>query len=257
MKKFLFLTLFFTFLLLPSATFAFQGEIVDHDILSDDPNLFGTTQPVSDEIVEVIQQNRNNFFPISIYKSSFTDQVDAVLSDAGKNSVMRVVTEYGEQSIDLFVNADHINDHIGKVYFDGEYRKNFEISADITTRDVFPLSEGGCYLGFTDNGMPTDTEAADILFVYNGIDVVLYVKKIGYEAGVLVPLKPLPDEPRNFALVHLTGYTFVFVNDVCVGQYPDNKTGPFRLFYGAVTFPDGDTAACSFDNLEIKKLGSE
>lgn len=211
---------------------------------------------VSSEIAEIIQNNRDNLFPISLVKNIFSEQVDEVLSHVGENSIMRIVTEYGQQDIDLFVNTDSIHDLFGKINFDGEYPENFEISVNVTVRDVYPKKRGGCFVGFTDNGMTKSPDTDEFLFVFDGNSGMFYNKKGGNDAGEVLFEEPLSEKTARITISHLTGHTFVFINDICVGQYHDGKYAPFRISYGVMTFADGKTACCSFDDLDIRKFGN-
>ncbi len=211
---------------------------------------------VSSKMVEVIQNNREKLFPISLVDDIYSDQVDALLYHIGEDGIMRVVTEFGQQDIDMFVNTDLTHDHLGKIYFDGEYPENFEISADVTVRDVYPRKQGGCYVGFTDNGMTVDRNTDEFLFVFDGDFGMLYNKKAGMDTGNVLFDNPFSKKTARITISHLTGHTFVFIDGFCVGQYHDGKSGPLRISYGVVTFAEGKTACCSFDNLSVRKVGN-
>ena len=210
---------------------------------------------VNSDMVEIFRNNRGNLYPINLVNDHFIDQVDAILLYPSPDSVMRVVTEYGQQDIDLFVNTDLIHDLFGKINFDGEYPENFEISADVTVRDVYPKKKGGCYVGFTDNGMTKSPDTDEFLFVFDGNSAMFYNKKGGNDAGMVLFEEPVSENKARITISHMTGHTFVFINDICVGQYHDGKYAPFRISYGVMTLADGKTACCSFDDLVIRKVG--
>lgn len=211
---------------------------------------------VSSEMVKIVQDNRENLFPINLVMEDFSDQVDALLSHVGEDGIMRFVTEFGQQDIDMFVNTDLIHDHLGKFNFDGEYPENFEISADVTVRDAYPRKQGGCYVGFTDNGMTNDRNTDEFLFVFDGNFGMFYNKKAGMDAGDVLFDSPLSKKTARITVSHLSRHTFVFIDGICVGQYHDGKSGPLRISYGVVTFAEGKTACCSFDNLSVRKVGN-
>ena len=211
---------------------------------------------VRKEITNLLLTDHESFFPIRIVNNSFSQQVDAVLKNIDSVSIMRVVSEYGQQDIDLFVNTDMIHDHIGKINFDLDYPKNFEISADVNVRDVYPQSRGGCYIGFSSKDMSNNAEAAEYYFITDGRNVMFYYKPENNSSEVF-PVDSVPDGIIKIAVTHLTGHVFLWVNDVCVGQFHDGEYGKLRLSYGALTLSDGETACCSFDNLSIRKVGLE
>lgn len=211
---------------------------------------------VGKEITDLLRIDHESFFPVRIVNDSFSQQVDAVLKNIDPDSLMRVVSEYGQQDIDLFVNTDMIHDHIGKINFDLDYPKNFEISVDVNVRDVYPQSRGGCYIGFSEKGMSNNADPAEYFLVTDGKNVMFYYKTES-SSGELFPVDSVPEGIIKIAVTHLTGHIFLWVNDVCVGQFHDGKYGRLRLSYGALTFNDGETACCSFDNLSIRKVGLE
>ena len=267
-KKQLLIPLFFFILaFLPvlftsgSADAYWDGDVQNTDLSAPDsgegsvPAVDPAMPAVSSEMVEVIQNNRGNLYPINLVNDNFSDQVDAILSYPRPDSVMRVVTEYGRQDIDLFVNTDLTHDLYGKINFDGEYPENFEISADVTVRDVYPKKRGGCFVGFTDNGMTKSPDTDEFLFVFDGNSGMFYNKKGVNDAGAVLFEEPLPEKKARITISHMTGHTFVFINDICVGQYHDGKYAPFRISYGVMTFADGKTSCCTFDDLVIRKVG--
>lgn len=212
---------------------------------------------VRKEITDLLRADHESFFPIRIVNDSFSQQVDAVLKNIDPDSLMRVVSEYGQQDIDLFVNTDMIHDHIGKINFDLDYPKNFEISVDVNVRDVYPQSRGGCYIGFSEKGMSNNTDPAEYYFVTDGKNVMFYCKTENSSSGELFPIDSVSEGIIKLSVTHLTGHVFLWVNDACVGQFHDGNYGKLRLSYGALTLNDGETACCSFDNLSIRKVGSE
>lgn len=228
-------------------------ELADDAVLALNPK----NGVVNRGVTDVLQANHERFFPITIANDSFSKQVDAVLYNIDSDSVMRVVTEYGQQDIDLFVNTDMINDHIGKINFNKDFPQNFEISADVTVRDVYPKSRGGCYVGFSEKDLTNNADAAEYYFVTDGQNVLLYYKAAGSSSGKVFPVGAASEKQVKISIMHLTGHIFLWVNDVCVGQYHDGKDVSFHLSYGAMTYADGETACCSFDNLLIRKVGSK
>ncbi|MBQ4513189.1 MAG: hypothetical protein II969_09360 [Anaerolineaceae bacterium] len=230
-----------------------QEDLADDSVMALNPEKGVVVRGVTD----VLQANHESFFPITIADDSFSKQVDAVLHNIDSDSVMRVVTEYGQQDIDLFVNTDMIHDHVGKINFNRDFPQNFEISADVTVRDVYPKSRGGCYVSFSEKGMTNNADAAEYYFVADGQNVMLYYKTVGSSSGKVFPVGTVSEMPVKISIMHLTGQVFFWVNDVCVGQYHDGKNGSFRLSYGALTYADGETACCSFDNLLIRKVGGK
>ncbi len=266
MKRAMFSVVLLLLLISVYAVYAYQNEgsnlVQESDTAADiESDAVFSLNPekgvVIREVSDVLQFDHESFFPIRILDDSFSKQVDAVLKYVDDDSVMRIISEYGSQDIDFFVNSDMIHDHIGRINFDKEYPKNFEISTDVIARDVYPKSRGGCYIGFSEKGMSKNADAAEYFFVIDGQSVMLYYKTVGSSSGRVFPVASVSEGPVRIAVTHLTGHIFFWVNDVCVGQYHDGKSGNFRLSYGAVTFSGGETACCSFDNLLVRKVGAE
>ena len=59
---------------------------------------------------------------------------------------------------------------------------------------------------------------------------------------------------RRLTIVRLTGLTFAYVDGQYAGQFYDNNEGPFQLVFGSVLYKRGDSAACSFDNMALRKV---
>ena len=107
-------------------------------------------------------------------------------------------------------------------------------------------------LGKTDN----DNEQT-ILLLLTGQYIELYVRKNGDDSGIGYYVAKSENTNVRLSIIHLMEHTYLFVDDVLMGEFPDGASGPFQLMYGPMVFADGDTAACSFDNITVRKVTNQ
>ena len=214
---------------------------------------------VTREMVDVLVQNLDNFFPISSQKDSFSITNKTVFSDIGPDTMVHTYYESDQRHATLIVNADGIHDHIFSFDLKEEYVSDFQITLDVTVNDVFPLDKGGCYVGFTNENISAGNGAAGmtILLYLNGQKAGLYIKPSDMEAGSSYFIQDTEKNPIKLSLIHFLEYTYLFLDDTYAGQYHDALTGPFRMMYGSAVFAGGESAGCSFDNLIVRKVTNQ
>ena len=214
---------------------------------------------VSDEMIRVLSGNLDNIYPISSLRVNFMAPAEALYSDVGPDTMVRKERADGKQNILIAANNDGIHDHNAFDGVDAMYPSDFRFTMDVTLHDVYPKDQGGCFIGFTNEGLnPADEEAGlTVNLLTNGEDAVLYLKTEGEDAGVRIPLGKIARTTVKLSDVHLTRHTIVFVNGTYMGQFHDGLSGGFRLIYGASLFPGGDLANCSFDNLAVRKVNTK
>lgn len=211
---------------------------------------------VSEEMVKVLIDNLDNFFPISSQRQIFVNPEEALYSDVGKETVVRMGTEMGKRNILIFANADSVRDYSGFTKIDDAYPTDFQMTMDVTVEDVFPGSEGGCFVGFTNYGISAfsgETGALMVQLYSDGKNAGLFVKRSGAPSGEHVVISSNVRKTVRLSILHLTEHTYMFINGNYAGQFHDGKSGPFQLIYGATVFANGDTANCTFDNLAVRK----
>lgn len=254
MKKIIIFTLIILLLLIPSFTvMAFQDADIPV-ISAAAPGNPDRGELISDAMVEIITENRFNLFPVTSIKYWFTQPVDAYLTNAGDDSVVRVITENGRQEVIIFVNKDGLHDHIGSVNIDSEYPDNFEINVDVVVNDAYPQQQSGCFIGFSDPEFAAAESSYAAALLFDGQSAGIYFKEAGNDSGTFTPLTETKSNEVKMSFLHLFSHTMVFINDKYAGQFHDGIAGPLRVIYGAMTLRDGDTANCWFDNLDIKMI---
>lgn len=212
---------------------------------------------VSDEMIEILSENRDNLFPITSQKESYTEQTKPVFSDAGSETFVCTSTNSGRRNIALFANLDQVHDYNAYSMITNEFPSNFQMTMDVTINDIYPKAEGGCFIGFTNEGVidyGEDEENILVSALINGAEAQLYVKYAEDEAGTHYSLLQTPRNFMKLTIIHLTGHTYVYVNENYAGQFHDGLAGPFQMVFGASVTPNGDTANCSFDNLVVRKV---
>ena len=214
---------------------------------------------VSEEMLDILINNLDRFFPITSLKEYFTEAVPVEYSDDGPDTVIRIGTNLGKRNILIFANADFVHDHSGFSRIDDLFPDNFQLTMDVTVNDVWPESKGGCFIGFTNYGVSafSGTEGAEMVtLLTDGNEAELYVKNKAVDSGIHYSMGSITRNPSKLSIIHLTEHTYVFLNGQYAGQYHDGKSGPFQLIFGAAVFADGDTAGCTFDNLVLRKLSN-
>ncbi len=212
---------------------------------------------VSEEMIEVLTSNLENLFPLNSLKKNFMEPAEALYSDVGPGTMVRTETENGKRKILLLANADGIHDHMAYETIDEAYPNDFQLTMDVTVGDIFPESRGGCFVGFTNDGVSAFSGAEGSITVsllIDGLTAEIFITDPDTDSGAHIPLGELVRKTSKLSIIHLTGHTYVYINGNFMGQYHDGKKGGFRLIYGSAVFPEGDTADCTFDNLLIRKV---
>ena len=215
---------------------------------------------INDQMIEILTGNLSTLFPISSQKQNFMTPAEALYSDVGKETMVRMETESGVRNIAIYANADSIHDYSGVTTIDDAYPTDFQFTMDVTVRDIYPDAQGGCFIGFTDYGIsdtPGHSDAEMIALSIDGLSAEMYVKKYEADSGSHYSLGEMVRNASKLSIVHLMGHTYVYINGRYLGQYHDGKTGGFQLIFGSSVYKDGDTASCTFDNLQIRKVSNQ
>ena len=212
---------------------------------------------INKEMIKVLIGNLENFFPITSQKEVFTEPKTQVFSDIGKNTLVRTYDEFGARNMELYVNTDGIHDHIAFFPMYKEFPNDFQLMLDVTVNDVFPQDQGGCYVGFTLANASSSSnpgKGETVLLLFNGNESELYVKSSDLDSGTVYHVWTLEKNPVKLSIIHFLEYTYLFIDDNYYGQHHDELSGPFQLMYGSMVLADGETASCSFDNLQVRKV---
>lgn len=250
MKKTIFALLLIAFLFSSTILYADDGNSVP------DP---AVDMQVSDEMLEILDLNLDNLFPITVKREYFNEPHEMIYSEDDPSTIIGIRNARGSRDIRIFANADSIHDHMAYETIDEDFQTDFQITLDLVIKDTWPVGEGGCFIGFTNYGVSAFTAEdgeATIGLVSDAKNIEFYVKSRSAASGKHYPLQGRGRDTMKISLIHLTGHTYVYVEGSYFGQLHDGLDGPFQLLYGAVLFENGDSASCSFDNMIIRKLGS-
>ena len=209
---------------------------------------------VSDEMIEILSQNLDNLFPITVQRHYFNEPEQPLYSDDGSETIIETYSDHGKRYVRIFANNDYIHDHFAVDFIPYDYQTDFQLTMDIEVNDAWPLGQGGCMLGFTNDGVSAFSDAESIAVVTDSRNLEIYHKNKADDAGTIYMLETRGKSPIKLSLVHMTGHTYVYVDGTYAGQLHDGLNGPFRLMYGSVLFNGGESAWCTFDNLVIRKL---
>ncbi|MBQ6504588.1 MAG: hypothetical protein IJI57_11820 [Flexilinea sp.] len=215
---------------------------------------------VGDDMIEILNNNLDNLFPITSIKEYFNPYHEALYSNDGMETVIEIENDEGKRNIRMFANADSVHDHLAYEFIDEGYLKNFLLTMEVTVRDTWPKGQGGCFVGFTNYGVSAfhGYDGAHVVaLVSDAKNMEIYLKNHDLDAGEHFPLETRGKETAKLSIVHLTGHTYVYLDGNYAGQLHDGLEGPFHLLYGTALFTEGDSAACTFDNMMLKRLGSE
>lgn len=215
---------------------------------------------VSLDMMLLLIKNLEDIFPITSELETFAQTKPAVFSEITPDMIVRALSENDKRELALFANADGIHDRLAADPMKLEYPSNFQLTADVMVTDVFPNDRGGCYVGFTNDDILGKTDNDDeqtILLLLTGQYIELYVRKNGDDSGIGYYVAKSENTNVRLSIIHLMEHTYLFVDDVLMGEFPDGASGPFQLMYGPMVFADGDTAACSFDNITVRKVTNQ
>lgn len=211
---------------------------------------------VSDEMIELLTQNLDNLFPITVKRDYFNTPGQALYSDNGPETIIEISNDLGKHNFRMFANADTVHDHIAFEFFDEAYETDFQLTMDVTVNDTWPMGQGGCFVGFTNYGVSAFADAETFALVTDAKNVEIYHRNQADDSGSHYLLETRGKNPAKLSIIHLTGHTYVYVDGIYAGQIHDGLKGPFHLMYGSMLFTEGDAVGCSFDNLVIRKLGN-
>lgn len=214
---------------------------------------------ISDEMIRFLTDNLSLLFPIQSIKENFMTPVIPVYSDLGPETAVQTRTREGVQTIRLYANTDYFTDRIWQITVNAGNLQNFMITMKVHIEDVFPVNQGGCFIGYTNNS--TTAEARDevslVALLVNPNGVEFYHKTDRLNSGSRRRITGAPKKDYQLTLVRLTGLTVAFVDGEYAGQFYGDEEGPFQLVYGSAVFMDGETSVCSFDDLAVRKVNTQ
>lgn len=212
----------------------------------------------SQNMIPLIWQNLDNIFPIHNMYEEFTTPRDPVYTGSGTEAAIESATRNGTREIWMYSNTDGIHEYEFYEKINTGYSKNFFISVDIIPRDIYPYNGGGCSISYKNDFVSgtSNEEPVKIVSLIAG-DKILF--EIQSEDEVTGTKTEIMDYDRakgsvNLTIIRLCGETLFYVDSKYVAQITDGTVGPYQLLFGAEIFPDGDTAICSFDNLDVRKV---
>lgn len=221
---------------------------------------FDANKKVSDDMIEILMANLDNLFPITVMREYFSKPIDPYYVDENYRSVTEIYNDAGIRNIRMFANPDQLNDHVSQEIISDVYVTDFYLTMDVGIKDTWPVGEGGCFIGFSNYGVSAFSDsdgAAMVTLLTDGKNMEIYVKGHESTSGSRFPLNARGNNQMKLSIIHMAGHTYVLIGNEYSGQIHDGIQGPFRVIYGTALFKNGDSAACSFDNLILKKLGKK
>ncbi len=212
-------------------------------------------EEISEEMIGVITENLDNFFPLNTKKETFDLPVGESRGNIGPATALITGTSDGTRNILLYVNTDGQTGYLYEEKLNTGNLKNFYYSIDVTVNDIYPAGEGGCGVGYVNDslGYSTDSEIMSAgLLISDAVYMEIHDKGSGEKT--LTRVAPLENNEINLTIVRLMGETFFYADETFVGHFHDGKQGPFQLFYSTEAFSSGESAECSFDNITVRKV---
>jgi hypothetical protein len=256
MKKYVYALIFFILLQPLHSVFA-DGTSQTAEPESASLNLSADESGLSENAPDDPRVNPEAILTRISQKELFIDPKSVSFSDIGPGTMVQTWDEFGKRNMVLFVNTDGVHDRIASAAMDREFPDNFQLTMDVTVNDVFPKNQGGCYIGFSNEKTASSADPAEIntiLFLLNEEGAELCIKSGESDTCTRNFVSRPEKKEAKLSVVHYLENTYLFIDDIYIGQYHDAMNDYFELMYGPVVFADGDTADCSFDNLMVRRM---
>ncbi len=211
---------------------------------------------VSDEMRTFLSENLENIFPMQSLKETYSSVVQPVYADFGPQAAVQMRTREGRQSIRMYANPDGVHEYVYTDRINAGNLRNFMLSMDVSIDDIYPGGKGGCFIGYVNESITAvkNHNSSLVALAIAPDSVSFYSKNELSDAGSLTPIMENGMSDRRLTIIHLTGLTFAYVDGEFAGQFYDGNEGPFQLVFGSALYKDGDSAACSFDNMAVRKV---
>ena len=211
---------------------------------------------VSDEMRTFLSENLENIFPIQSLKESYASVVQPIYADFGPQAAVQMRTREGQQSIRIYANPDGVHEFVFTDRINAGNLRNFMLSMDVSIDDIFPGGQGGCFIGYVNESISSvkNHDSSLVALAIEPDSISFYSKNELSDAGSITRIMDNGMYVRRLTLIHLTGLTFAYVDGEFAGQFYDGNEGPFQLVFGSALYKDGDSAACSFDNMAVRKV---
>ena len=212
-------------------------------------------QELSEEMVRVVSDNLDNFFPLSSISEGFATKSQPVRGNIGPETATEVSTN-GTRNILLYANPNGATEYVLEEKVNAGNLKNFYYELDVIPNDIYPNGGGGCYIGYVNEFIPGVSTEEPVSATMLVISDAVYLESRGTESepGSREKLADFSGGQAKLRIIRLTGETLFYMNGKLIGVYHDGQTGPFQLRFGAEAFTNGEIADCSFDNLAVRKV---
>ena len=210
---------------------------------------------LNEEMVRVVNDNLDNFFPLSSISEGFAAKSQPVRGNIGPETATEFSTG-GTRNILLYANPDGTSQYVLEEKVNAGNLRNFYYELDVIPNDIYPTGEGGCYIGYVNEFIPgisaEEPVSPTMLVVSDGI----YLESGGVDSkpGTREKLADFSGGQTKLRIIRLTGETLFYADGELIGVFHDGQTGPFQLRFGSETFTNGEIADCSFDNLAVRKV---
>ena len=214
-----------------------------------------SVQELSEEMVKVINDNMDNFFPLSSINEAFGTKALPIRGNIGPETATEISTD-GTRNILLYANPNGVTEYAFIEKVNAGNLKNFYYEMDVIPNDLYPRDGGGCYIGYINEfiaGISTEEPVETVALIISDA-IYLETQTADSLSGERTKLAEINGDRAKLRIVRLTGETLFYADGELIGVYHDGKKGPFQLRFGAEAFPNGEVTDCSFDNLAVRKV---
>ena len=212
-------------------------------------------QELSKDVVKIVNENKDNFFPISAIKEQFTNVTTVLRGNVGPETATEISTN-GKRNHLLYANPDGKTEYYLFDKVNAGNLKNFYFSLDVYKNEIYPKDGGGCYLGYINEftvGSSADDPIRTISLILS--DGIYYeIKNTDTEYYERIQLSTKKSNHYKLLIIRLTAETLFYADGQYLGSYHDNLNGPFQLRFGTTASSNGEIVDCSFDNLIVRKV---
>ena len=214
-----------------------------------------TAQELSEEMIKVVNDNIDNFFPLSSINETFGTKAQAVRGNIGTETATEASTD-GRRNLLLYANPDGATEYAYIEKVNAGNLKNFYYEMDLIPNDLYPYDGGGCYMGYLNEFIAGVSQEEGVLETTLIVSDAIYLET--YDANTQqrerTKLADFDGGSVKLRIVRLTGETLFYVDGKFIRTFHDGKVGPFQLRFGVTAFPNGEVVDCSFDNLAVRKV---
>ena len=138
-------------------------------------------QELSEEMVRVVSDNLDNFFPLSSISEGFATKSQPVRGNIGPETATEVSTN-GTRNILLYANPNGATEYVLEEKVNAGNLKNFYYELDVIPNDIYPNGGGGCYIGYVNEFIPGVSTEEPVSATMLVISDAVYLESRGTES---------------------------------------------------------------------------